>query len=323
MITRKCAPAFAAGCTVVLKPSELTPFSALALAKLAEEAGFPKGVFNVVTGDAKPIGQTLCEDARVRKISFTGSTRIGQLLMAQSADTVKRLSLELGGNAPVIVFEDANLDKALAGVMASKFRNSGQTCVCANRILVHKNILPAFSQHLVKAVAQLKIGDALRDKNTQIGPLINQMGFDKVQRLVKDALDKGAKCLIGGKPSSLGGFFYEPTVLVNAHKDMAICQEEIFGPVVVLYAFENDEEAIAMANDTRAGLAAYIFTENAKRVWKVSEEIQAGMVAINTGVFSNAMLPFGGVKYSGFGREGSKYGIEEFLQIKNMCWDFS
>jgi succinate-semialdehyde dehydrogenase/glutarate-semialdehyde dehydrogenase len=322
MITRKCAPAFAAGCTVVLKPSDLTPFSALALAKLAEEAGFPKGVFNVITGDAQPIGLVLCEDARVRKISFTGSTRVGQWLMAHSANTLKRLSLELGGNAPFIIFDDANLDKALAGLMASKFRNSGQTCVCANRIFVHEKVYDAFLEKLIPAVKHLTVGNALLEEKAQIGPLISQAGLDKVTRLVQNAIGKGASCVLGGKVlCKLGGFFYAPTILSNVTPAMDIFQEEIFGPVVALYRFKEEVEAIALANDTPVGLAAYFYSENPARIFRVAESLQNGMAGINTGMISSVSAPFGGIKNSGFGKEGSKYGIEEYLQMKTLCWD--
>ncbi|MCD6046742.1 MAG: gabD [Gammaproteobacteria bacterium] len=324
MITRKCAPAFAAGCTVVLKPSDLTPFSALALAKLAEEAGFPKGVFNVITGDAQPIGLTLCEDARVRKISFTGSTRVGQWLMAHSADTVKRLSLELGGNAPFIIFEDADLDNALAGLMASKFRNSGQTCVCANRVLVHEKVYASFVEKLIPAVNNLTVGSALLEEKTQVGPLINQAGLDKVNRLVQDAINKGASCVAGGKVlNEFSGFFYSPTILVDVTAEMVIFQEEIFGPVVALYRFKEEAEAIELANNTSVGLAAYFYSQNPARIFRVAESLQSGMIGINTGIVSSVSAPFGGIKNSGLGKEGSKYGIEEYLQIKTLCWDIS
>jgi len=323
MITRKCAPALAAGCTVVLKPSELTPFSALALAELALEAGIPKGVFNIVTGDAESIGNTLCEDPRVRKISFTGSTRVGQLLMAQCAPTLKRLSLELGGNAPFIVFEDANLDKAVKDLIASRFRNNGQTCVCANRILVQESIFETFLSKLVDAVKKLKVGLAFKDESVQLGPLINQEHLDKMQRLVQDALDKGAECVLGGKPLDMGGYFFEPTILTQLNPTMQISFEEIFGPILALYPFRTEEEALQIANATHAGLASYVFTENMPRLWRMMENLEYGMVGANTGSMSNAITPFGGVKHSGFGREGSKYGIDEYIQLKYLCLDVS
>ena len=321
MITRKCAPAFAAGCTVVLKPSELTPFSALALAKLSEQAGFPTGVLNIVTGDAKPIGDTLCADPRVRKISFTGSTSVGQYLAAQSAATLKRVSLELGGNAPFIIFDDANIEKTVAETLVAKFRNNGQTCVCANRILVHEKIANAYVKNLANAVKQLRVGLTYQDEKAQLGPLINQAGIDKVSRLVKDAVSKGAKVCVGGKSHKLGGYFFEPTILTHVTQKMSIAEEEIFGPVLAIQTFKDEKEAIALANDTHAGLAAYIFTENTGRQWRMTEALHYGMVGVNTGMVSSTIAPFGGVKYSGYGREGSKYGLEEYQSIKTLCID--
>jgi succinate-semialdehyde dehydrogenase/glutarate-semialdehyde dehydrogenase len=321
MVTRKCAPALAAGCSVVLKPSELTPFSALALAQLAEKAGFPPGLFNVVTGDAALIGQILSQDPRVRKISFTGSTRVGKLLIEQSAKTVKKLSLELGGNAPFLIFSDANLDSAVENLIGSKFRNNGQTCVSANRVLIHQSVYDTFLQKLIPAVQALKVGQAFCDTSVDLGPLINQFAVDKVQALVDDALCKGARCALGGSAlPQLGGYFFEPTILTNIKNNMQIADEEIFGPVIAIQIFDNDAEAIEMANASQAGLAAYIFTENAARLWNLSEVLQYGMIAANTAAFTDTLAPFGGIKYSGYGREGSKYGIEEYLDIKYMCW---
>jgi succinate-semialdehyde dehydrogenase/glutarate-semialdehyde dehydrogenase len=322
MITRKCAPALAAGCSVVLKPSELTPFSALALAKLAEEAGFPPGVFNIVTGDAALIGQALSDDPRVRKISFTGSTRVGQLLIEQSAKTVKKLSLELGGNAPFIVFADADLNSAVEGLMSSKFRNNGQTCVCANRILIHDEIYAEFLEKLIQTVGQLKVGQTFCDESIHLGPLISQSALNKVQSLVDDAISQGAQCVFGGKKlEQLGGYFFQPTILTGVTSQMRIAHEEIFGPVIALQSFVDDSEAIAIANDSQAGLAAYVFSKNATRLWQLAEILQYGMVGANTSTFADALTPFGGIKYSGYGREGSKYGIEEYLDIRYLCWD--
>jgi len=317
MITRKCAPALAAGCTVVIKPAELTPFSALALAELAAQAGIPAGVFNVVTGMPEVIGETLCASPLVSKIAFTGSTRVGKLLMQQSAGSLKKLSLELGGNAPFIIFEDADLDAAVEGAIIAKFRNSGQTCICTNRFLVHASIYEAFSQKLLKAVQALKVGNGL-DENTQQGPLINQAAVIKVETLVKDAIDKNAKLLCGGNRHSLGFTFFEPTVLVGMQPTMRIAREEIFGPVAALFSFKDEEEAIRMANDTEYGLASYVYSQNMSRIWRVSEALEYGMVTVNTGLFSSEILPFGGVKESGFGREGSKYGIDDYLILKSI-----
>ena len=316
MITRKVAPALAAGCPIIVKPSELTPLSALALAVLAERAGFPSGVLQVLTGLPTEIGATLTESRTVRKISFTGSTRIGQLLMQQSADSIKRLSLELGGNAPLIVFDDADIEIAVAGVMLSKFRNAGQTCVCANRILVQRSIYPRFTARLLEAVATLKVGDGFAPDST-IGPLINSRAVEKVNGHIDDALSQGAKLLTGGI-SQGNGTFVQPTVLGEVTATMRIAHEETFGPVAPLFIFDDEEEAIAMANDTPYGLGAYFFTENIRRAWRVAEALEFGMVGFNTGAISLEVAPFGGVKLSGIGREGSRYGIDEYLEQKTF-----
>ncbi|WP_256844344.1 MULTISPECIES: NAD-dependent succinate-semialdehyde dehydrogenase [unclassified Pantoea] len=316
MITRKVAPALAAGCPIIVKPSELTPLSALALAVLAERAGFPSGVLQVLTGLPTEIGATLTESRTVRKISFTGSTRIGQLLMQQSADSIKRLSLELGGNAPLIVFDDADIEIAVAGVMLSKFRNAGQTCVCANRILVQRSIYPRFTARLLEAVATLKVGDGFAPDST-IGPLINSRAVEKVNGHIDDALSQGATLLIGGI-SQGNGTFVQPTVLGEVTATMRIAHEETFGPVAPLFIFDDEEEAIAMANDTPYGLGAYFFTENIRRAWRVAEALEFGMVGFNTGAISLEVAPFGGMKLSGIGREGSRYGIDEYLEQKTF-----
>ncbi|PZL93514.1 succinate-semialdehyde dehydrogenase (NADP(+)) [Pantoea graminicola] len=316
MITRKVAPALAAGCPIIVKPSELTPLSALALAVLAERAGFPPGVLQMLTGLPAEIGETLTESQTVRKISFTGSTRIGQLLMQQSANSLKRLSLELGGNAPMIVFDDADVEIAVAGVMLSKFRNAGQTCVCANRILVQRNIYPRFTARLLEEVATLKVGDGFAP-GTTIGPLINARAVEKVNGHIDDALSQGATLLTGGISQDQGTFVH-PTVLGEVTVKMRIAREETFGPVAPLFIFDEEEEAIAMANDTPYGLAAYFFTENIRRAWRVAESLEAGMVGFNTGAVSLEVAPFGGVKLSGLGREGSRYGIEEYLELKTF-----
>ncbi|MCK9801123.1 NAD-dependent succinate-semialdehyde dehydrogenase [Pseudomonas sp. MAFF 302030] len=314
MITRKCAPALAAGCTVLVKPSELTPLSALALAVLAERAGIPAGVFNVLTGLPAGVGGEMTGNPSVRKLSFTGSTRVGQLLMSQCASSIKRLSLELGGNAPFIVFDDADLDLAITGVMLSKFRNAGQTCVCANRILVQDGIYERFAERLAAAVAQLNVGDGLADGVT-IGPLINAAAVDKVALHIGDALEKGASIAIGGAPQG-EGLFVQPTVLLNATTDMLLASEETFGPVAPLFRFQDEAEALAIANATPYGLAAYYFTQDLRRAFRVGERLEFGMVGLNTGVVSMEVAPFGGMKQSGTGREGSKYGLDEFLEIK-------
>ena len=315
MITRKISPALAAGCTVVVKPAPETPLSALALAELAVRAGFPPGVINVVTGDAEKIGGELTSNPQVRMITFTGSTAVGKLLMRQSAGTVKKLSLELGGNAPFIVFDDADLDAAVAGAMASKFRNSGQTCVSANRILVQSGIYDRFARKLAEAVSNLKVGDGMEEGVAQ-GPLINEAGLLKVEAHVADALEQGAKAVLGGTPHALGGTFFQPTVLTDVSPSMLIAREETFGPVAALFRFADDAEAIAMANDTPFGLAAYFYTRDLARAWRVAEALDYGMIGINEGMISTELAPFGGVKESGQGREGSHHGIEEFLELK-------
>ncbi|HUB91017.1 MAG TPA: NAD-dependent succinate-semialdehyde dehydrogenase [Dyella sp.] len=317
MITRKAAPALAAGCTMVLKPSEETPLSALALAALAELAGIPAGVFNIVSGDAVAIGAVLTGSSIVRKLSFTGSTRTGKLLARQCSDTLKKLSLELGGNAPFIVFEDADIDAAVRGAMASKFRNTGQTCVCVNRFYVQSGIYDVFTQALADAASKLRVGNALSGDFEQ-GPLINQAALNKVQQHVADALSKGARILTGGKPHELGGTFFEPTVLVNARHDMLVAQEETFGPVAACFRFDSEEEAVAAANDTPFGLAAYFYTRDTARSWRVAGALESGMVGINEGIISTEVAPFGGVKESGLGREGSKYGIDEYMELKYL-----
>ena len=317
MITRKVAPALAAGCTVVIKPSEETPLSALALAELAERAGFPAGVLNIVTGaNAPEIGGELTQNPLVRKISFTGSTAVGKKLMAQCAGTVKKLSLELGGNAPFIVFDDADLDKAVAGAIASKYRNAGQTCVCANRIFVQAGIYDAFLEKFTQAVQQQKVGNGL-EQGVAIGPLINQKALEKVQRLVAGAAAQGARVLTGGH--AMEGTFYEATVLADVQPSMAIMQEEIFGPVAPVIRFETDDEVVRMANDTPYGLAAYFYGQQMSRVFRVAEALEYGMIGINTGLIGTAVAPFGGMKESGIGREGSKYGLEEFMEVKYLC----
>jgi succinate-semialdehyde dehydrogenase/glutarate-semialdehyde dehydrogenase len=319
MITRKVAPALAAGCTVVIKPSEETPLCALALAKLALDAGVPPGVLNVVTTlDAPAVGKVLCDDSRVRKLSFTGSTAVGKQLYRQCADTVKKLTLELGGNAPLIVFDDANLEEAVAGAMASKYRNAGQTCVCANRILVQAGIYDRFASALADAASKLKVGPGKNDGVT-VGPLINAEAAEKVEALVKDALSKGAKAVLGGKPDASGDLFYQPSVLTGVTKSMTLVNEEIFGPVAALMRFETDDEAIELANDTPFGLAAYLFSSNGARAWRAAEKLEAGMVGVNEGLFSNETVPFGGVKESGLGREGAAEGLDEYLETKFIC----
>ena len=318
MITRKAGPALAAGCTVVIKPAAQTPFSALALAELAERAGVPKGVLNVITGPAREIGAELTSNSIVRKLSFTGSTEVGKVLMAQCAGTIKKLSLELGGNAPFIVFEDADLDAAVEGAVASKYRNTGQTCVCTNRLLVQDSVYGAFTEKLIAAVHKLKPASGLESGATQ-GPLIDNAAVEKVESHIKDAVEKGAKVVAGGRRHSLGGRFFEPTILVNATTQMAVAREETFGPVAPLFRFKTEAEAIALANDTEFGLAAYFYGRDLARVWRVAEALEYGIVGINTGIISTEVAPFGGVKESGLGREGSKYGLEEFLEIKYLC----
>ncbi len=318
MITRKAGPAIAAGCTVVLKPASQTPFSALALAELAERAGVPKGVFNVITGAASEIGGELTSNPIVRKLSFTGSTETGKLLMAQCATTVKKLSLELGGNAPFIVFDDADLDAAVEGAIASKYRNTGQTCVCANRLLVHVAVYDAFAAKLAAAVKKLNPAPGTDASATQ-GPLIDDKAVEKVESHIADATSKGARVLVGGKRHALGGRFFEPTILIDVTPAMAVAREETFGPVAPLFRFRSEDEAIALANDTEFGLAAYFYGRDVGRIWRVAEALEYGIVGINTGIISTEVAPFGGVKESGLGREGSKYGLEEFLEIKYLC----
>jgi succinate-semialdehyde dehydrogenase / glutarate-semialdehyde dehydrogenase len=318
MITRKAGPALASGCTMVLKPASQTPFSALALCELAERAGVPKGVFNCVTGSAKEIGGEITGNPIVRKVTFTGSTEIGKLLMAQCAATVKKTSMELGGNAPFIVFDDADLDAAIKGAVASKYRNAGQTCVCANRILVQDGVYDAFAKKLAEVAGAMKVGSGI-EQGVVIGPLIDMKAVEKVEHHIADAVKKGAKVVVGGKRHALGGSFFQPTVLANVTTDMAVTREETFGPVAPLFRFKTEAEAIRMANDTEFGLAAYFYSRDIGRVWRVAEALEYGIVGINEGIISTEIAPFGGVKESGIGREGSKYGIEEFLEVKYLC----
>ena len=318
MITRKVSPALAAGCTVVIKPAEATPYSALALAELAHRAGFPPGVLNVITGDAPAIGGEMTSNPIVRKLSFTGSTEIGRLLMKQVASTVKKISLELGGNAPFIVFDDADLDAAADGAMISKYRNAGQTCVCANRLFVHDKVYDAFAAKLAERVRALKVGPGTEAGVTQ-GPLINREALDKVEEHVADATAHGAKIAVGGKRHSLGGTFYEPTVLTGVTAEMKIFREETFGPVAPLIRFSSDAEVIELANRTEFGLASYFYSRDIGRIWRVAEALEYGMVGVNTGLITTEVAPFGGVKQSGLGREGSKYGIDEYVEVKYIC----
>jgi succinate-semialdehyde dehydrogenase / glutarate-semialdehyde dehydrogenase len=319
MLARKIAPALAAGCTVVIKPSELTPLSALAMVKLAEEAGIPAGVINVITTTHAPeVGMALCQSPLVRKISFTGSTPVGKWLMKNSSDTLKKLSLELGGNAPFIVFDDADITEAVKGAIIAKYRNAGQTCVCANRIFVQDKVYDQFIEQFSKAVNVLQVGNGL-DTGIEIGPLIDDRAIAKVNRLIGDALSKGATIAQGGKQHLLGKTFFEPTVLANVTPQMDITNEEIFGPVAPVYRFTTEQEAVALANDTPFGLAAYFYGQNMSRIWRVAEALEYGMVGINTGLISTAVAPFGGIKESGFGREGSKYGIGDYMEIKYLC----
>ena len=318
MITRKCAPALAAGCTVVAKPASLTPYSALALAALGERAGLPKGVFNVVTGTSSEVGGELTSNPIVRKLSFTGSTEVGKLLMEQCAGTVKKMSLELGGNAPFIVFDDADIDAAVEGAMATKYRNMGQTCVCANRFLVQDSVYEEFTAKLSRSVSGLKVGNGM-EAGIQQGPLIDMRAVEKVEAHISDAVGKGARVVVGGKRHALGGTFFEPTVLVDVTTDMAVTREETFGPVAPLFRFETEEQAIQMANDTEFGLASYFYSRDIGRVWRVSEGLEYGIIGINVGIISTEVAPFGGMKESGIGREGSHYGIDEFLEIKYLC----
>lgn len=321
MITRKVAPALAAGCTIVIKPAEQTPLSALAIAELAHRAGIPAGVINVVTADADnsiAVGKTICASPVVRHVSFTGSTPVGRILMQQCAPTIKKIALELGGHAPFIVFDDADLDAAVAGALQSKYRNAGQTCVCTNRFYVHASLYDAFVEKLAAAASKIKVGDGFEQGVLQ-GPLIDEPAILKVEQHVSDAVGKGARVITGGKKHALGGRFYEPTVLSDVSSNMTIMHEETFGPVAAVVKFETEEEVIAAANDTDFGLASYFYTRDIGRVWRVAEKLEYGMVGINTGLISNEVAPFGGVKQSGLGREGSKYGIEEYLEIKYLC----
>ena len=317
MMVRKMAPALAAGCTCVMKPDERTPLSALAMLELADRAGFPKGVINIVTGVPAEIGKVFTGSPLMRKISFTGSTRVGKILMRNSADTVKRLSLELGGNAPFIVFDDANIKAAVEGAIVAKFRNSGQTCVCANRIFVHEEVFDAFTSLLSKEMKKLRLGSGFDE--VDIGPLINQSAVDKVERLLDDAKEKGAKIETGGKPHALGGTFFEPTVVTDITPEMQIFEEEIFGPVASIVRFKSEEEVIRLANNTKYGLASYFYSQNMAKIWRVAEALEYGMVGINRGAISSALIPFGGVKESGMGREGSKYGMDDYLNLKYVC----
>jgi succinate-semialdehyde dehydrogenase/glutarate-semialdehyde dehydrogenase len=318
MITRKAGAALAAGCPMVLKPAGDTPFSALALCELGERAGIPAGVFSVVTGSATGIGGEMTSNPTVRKLSFTGSTEVGVVLMEQCAPTMKKLSMELGGNAPFIVFDDADLDAAVEGAIQSKYRNAGQTCVCANRLLVQDGVYDAFTEKLAVAVANLKVGDGMGEEITQ-GPLINEGAVEKVEEHISDAVSKGARVVLGGERHELGGSFFQPTLIADVSDKMLIAHEETFGPVAPLFRFHTEEEAIQMANDTEFGLAAYFFSRDLGRVWRVSEALEYGMVGINSGIISTAVAPFGGVKQSGVGREGSRYGIEEYLEVKYLC----
>ena len=318
MIARKSGAALAAGCTIVVKPASQTPFSALALAELAHRAGIPRGVFNVVTGPAKPIGDELCANPLVRKLSFTGSTATGAQLIAQCAATVKKLSMELGGNAPFIVFDDADLDAAVIGAIASKYRNTGQTCVCANRLLIHDAVYDAFTEKLTQAVGELIVGNGTDPGVTQ-GPLIDAAALAKVEDLLADALAKGARVVCGGRRHALGGTFFEPTIVADVTSDMRLSREEIFGPVAALYRFKDEVEAIALANDTEFGLASYFYARDVGRIFRVAEALEYGMVGVNTGAISTAIAPFGGMKSSGLGREGSRHGLDDYLEIKTIC----
>ena len=319
MITRKVAPALAVGCSVVLRPPTLTPLSALALAYLAQEAGIPAGVFNIVMGtDSSGMGKELCSNELVRKITFTGSTEVGRILMRQCSDQIKKVSLELGGNAPFIVFDDADIDEAVAGAMISKYRNAGQTCVCANRIYVQENIYEEFSKKLAEATRAMKVGNGFDDGVTT-GPLIDLQALEKVEEHIEDAVSKGASILSGGTRSNLGGTFYNPTVLTDVTSSMKVAKEETFGPIAPLFKFDSVENVIEAANDTEFGLAAYFYAKDLSKVWKVAEALEYGIVGINTGLISTEVAPFGGIKQSGLGREGSKYGIDDFLEIKYLC----
>ncbi|ALA20249.1 MULTISPECIES: NAD-dependent succinate-semialdehyde dehydrogenase [unclassified Chelatococcus] len=318
MITRKVGPALAAGCTMVLKPAAQTPLSAFALAVLAERAGVPKGAFSVITGEARPIGEEFCRNPKVAKITFTGSTGVGRWLMREAGDGIKRLSLELGGNAPFIVFDDADLDAAVEGAIISKYRNAGQTCVCANRIYVQENVVAAFTEKLVAKARALKLGRGTED-GVAMGPLIDERAVAKMEEHVADALAKGGRLVLGGKRSDLGSTFFEPTVMTGITQEMKVAKEETFAPLAPIIAFRDEEEVISMANDTEFGLASYFYARDMARVWRVAEALESGMVGVNTGLIANEMAPFGGVKQSGMGREGSKYGIEGFLELKYVC----
>mgnify|MGYP003582424175 FL=1 len=318
MITRKVGPALAAGCTTIIKPASQTPLTALALIVLAERAGIPAGVISIITGSASEIGTELCTNPLVRKVSFTGSTEVGRILMEQSASTIKKVSMELGGNAPFIVFDDADLDAAVQGALASKYRNAGQTCVCANRLYVQAGVYDAFAEKLVAAVGQMKIGNGV-DAGVQVGPLIDQKAVEKIESHIADAVSKKGRVLIGGKRHSLGSSFFEPTVIADATQDMAVAREETFGPLAPLFKFETEDDVVSMANDTEFGLASYFYSRDLSRVWRIAERLEYGIVGINTGIISNEVAPFGGVKQSGLGREGSHYGIDDYLVIKYMC----
>jgi succinate-semialdehyde dehydrogenase/glutarate-semialdehyde dehydrogenase len=318
MITRKAGPALAAGCTIVIRPATSTPYSALALAELGERAGIPKGVLNILTGPSGEVGRELTANPIVRKLSFTGSTEVGKVLLEQCAKTVKKVSMELGGNAPFIVFDDADVDEAVKGAMLSKYRNTGQTCVCANRFLVQDKVYDAFASKLAETTKKLRVGNGLKGETDQ-GPLIDMAAVAKVEEHIKDALAKGAKVLSGGKRHQLGGSYFEPTVLANVNTQMKVAREETFGPLAPLFRFRTDEEAIQIANDTEFGLAAYFYSRDIGRIWRVAEALEYGIVGINVGIISNEVSPFGGMKESGIGREGSKYGLDEYLETKYMC----
>jgi succinate-semialdehyde dehydrogenase/glutarate-semialdehyde dehydrogenase len=318
MITRKAGAALAAGCTIVVKPAGNTPLSALALGELANRAGMPHGVLNILTGSASAIGDELTSNPIVRKLSFTGSTEVGRLLLAKCSDTVKKVSMELGGNAPFIVFDDADIDAAVEGAIQSKYRNTGQTCVCANRFLVQDGVYDEFAEKLSAAVGEMKVGDGMDEGVTQ-GPLIDEQAVQKVEEHISDAVSKGARVMVGGERHELGGSFFQPTLMVDVSSQMMLAHEETFGPVAPLFRFESEEQAIEMANDTEFGLAAYFYSQNLGRVWRVSEHLEYGMVGINSGIISTAIAPFGGVKQSGMGREGSKYGLDEYVEIKYLC----
>jgi succinate-semialdehyde dehydrogenase/glutarate-semialdehyde dehydrogenase len=317
MITRKAGPALAAGCTMVIKPATATPYSAFAMAELAERAGVPKGVMSVLTGSSSAIGGEMTSNPIVRKLTFTGSTEIGKKLMEQCAGTVKKMSMELGGNAPFIVFDDADLDAAVEGAIQSKFRNTGQTCVCANRVLAQSGIYDAFVEKLAAAVDKLRVGDGLKGETDQ-GPLIDEAGLEKVQEHIQDATSKGGRIVSGGKPHELGGLFHQPTVIADVTPSMKVAKEETFGPLAPVFRFETEDEAVAMANDTEFGLATYFYTRDIGRIWRMSEALEYGIVGINSGIISTEVAPFGGMKESGFGREGSKYGIDDYLEVKYL-----